>query len=285
MKKVLVYLILIALVALSGAISCAQPEADDDHFKVTLPPPAEDPLPNPTPNPSPVIDWQSIYEDNIRSIPQIVVEECYLQSGYCQDYLYGTAFVIAPGVVATNYHLGEYCYLIETQETETIYYQIYLRYPATTDSEDNYFLPGNYYVTGCYGLSDRDMALLRVDTLGNTPVRVVTEDFWSLQSGDKVFLVGYPGWQDFVGSSGEINDLFLNEGLAGWISDDTKLIEHTAYTYYGSSGSPVFNDSGQLIGIHFAGYNNTSDFSLALSIDYLRGLNYTALPFYVPFTP
>jgi hypothetical protein len=261
--------LLIVLFTLIGAMGCADKPEDKDKFQVYLPPAT----------PNAIVNWQSVYEDNIRSIPQAVIEKCYLQANYCQDYAHGTAFVVAQGVVATNYHLADYYFLTQSQGAETVYYKIYLRYPATTAKENNYFLPGKYYVTGAYGLINRDMALLEVDTLGNNPVTIAMDDFWSLQQEDEIFIVSYPGSQEFVGSEGKINDLFLNDGLADWVDDDTKLIEHTAYTYYGSSGGPVFNTDGEIIGIHFAGYGDTQELFLALSIYYLQGIDFTGIPF------
>lgn len=251
-----------------GAIGCAPEPEEKDKIKVTLP----DKLPA-----SP--DWESIYEQNIRSVPQIVIEQCRLSTHLCQEYSHGTAFVVDQGVVATNYHLAEYYYLTEYSGSDTIFYQIYLRYPAITASEGNYFLADRYYVTGCYPIISRDLALLKVETLGNVPVTITSGDFWDLQPDDQILIVSYPGSSEFVGSEGEIYDLFLNQGLADWIINDTKLIEHTADTYFGSSGGPVFNDKGEIIGIHFAGYEDNSYLSLALSITYLQGINFGTLLF------
>ncbi len=258
----------IVFISFSMVMSCAQEPEEKDKIKVTLPDKHSD---------SP--DWQSIYEDNIRSIPQIVIEQCFLSTHYCQEYSQGTAFVVDQGVVATNYHLAEYYSLTEKSSSETIFYQLYLRYPATNTREDNYFLPDRYYVTGSYGLINRDMALLQVNTLGNVPVKITAADFWSLQTGDKIFIVSYPGSREFVGSEGKIYDIFRNDGLADWIANDTKLIEHTADTYYGSSGGPIFNAKGEVIGIHFAGFGDGSPTSLALSITYLQGIDFENVPF------
>jgi len=262
--KKICYLLFIAIIQLS--VSCGPPEKDDD-FKVTIPPQNI---------------WQTVYQNNIRSVPEIIFEKCYVVADYCTDYGHGTGFVIADNVVATNYHVAEWFYLTEdiASPPDTVYYQIYAKYPATTSQTDNYFLPDKYYATGVYPIIDRDLALLQIPTIGNTPVKLTPDSYTDLMINDKVLTVGYPGFSEFVGAEGKINDLYLNGTMADWILPDSKLIEFSSATNNGSSGGPVFNQWGDVIGVDFAYYVQAGQkIPVAVSIDYLKGYDFANLVF------
>lgn len=267
MNKRRVNIILLLLLGLFFHLGCGTAEDHDDKFKVELP------------QPQPV-DWEEIYQDNILSIPMIVVEKCYVVAAYCDDYGHGTGFVVGDSVLASNMHVAEFYFEQQTATApaDTVYYQLYAKYPATNDLEENHFLPDKYYVTGVYSLTDRDIALLQVATLNNQPVRLSADNYADLQTGDSVMIVSYPGFNEFVGSIGKIVAFFQNNGLADWLADDTNLIEYDANTYYGSSGGPVFNAEGEVSGIHFA-YIPATDHPVAISIDYLKGIDFANLTF------
>jgi S1-C subfamily serine protease len=229
------------------------------------------------------VDWQAIYQANIQSVPMVVFEKCYLIADYCTDYGHGTGFVVDDYVVATNLHVAEYFFLEETSTVpaDTIYYQVYAKYPENNTPDNNYFLPEKYYVTGVYPMPERDLALLEVDTLGNTPVMFTPDNFNGLAIDDEVMIVSYPGSNYFVGSTGKISGLVINNGWVDWVIDDTKIIEYTADTFNGSSGGPVFNIWGEVIGIDFAFYLNEQNeiIPLAISIDHLKNIDFPNLVF------
>lgn len=242
---------------------CGSAQSHDDDFQVELP---QSDYSN---------FWQAVYTNNIKSIPQVVIEKCYLQADYCIIYSHGTGFVVEDNTVVTANHLAEEYLIVDSssQPGEIIYYQLYLRYPATTDENNNYFLPEQYYVEAVATLPNRDIAFLQVNTLGNPPVWLYQNDWFSLNPQQPVMLVSYPGSHQFVGSEGIINKLFYNDGLASWVLDDTRLIEDNAPADHGSSGGPLFNQQGQIIGMHFAGYNYNHDLFLSISADHFRNVN------------
>ncbi len=273
MKKNLQILMVIFL-AIFFIAGCGKPE-EEDKIKVTLPA-------NNTNNQT---NWQIIYQDNIQSVPMIVFEKCYVQADYCTDYGHGTGAVITDNVVVTNYHVAEFFFITEISPIsgDTIYYQLYARYPANNKFENNYFLPEKYYVTAVHSITSRDLALLKVTTLNNTPIPFALDNFNDLRTDDPVMHLGYPGFSNFVGAEGKIGDLFVNGEIADWVSSDTKLIEYTSATNRGSSGGPVLNIWGEVIGINFAYYvNNNQKIPFAISIDHLRGYDFANLVFETP---
>ncbi|MBD3360123.1 MAG: trypsin-like serine protease [Candidatus Buchananbacteria bacterium] len=256
--------------------NCGTAEDHDDRFKVDLPQPTNGNTGQSNP-------WELIYQANIKSIPMVVIERCYLVANYCEDYGHGTGFVVADDIVATNLHVAEFYFLTETQTSpgDTIYYQLYAKYPATDSLDENHFLPEDRYITGIHSLTERDIALLQVETSNTQAISLDTNNYTDLQISDSVMIVSYPGFNEFVGSTGGIVQLFQNNGLANWIADNTQLIEYDANTDNGSSGGPVFNLTGQVSGIHFA-YIPTTDNPVAISVDYLKEIDFNKLVFETP---
>jgi len=263
-------LVLMALVIFNGCDT----SQNEDEFKVILPVENIGDTTNP-------VNWQIIYQKNIKSVPMVVFEKCYVVADYCYDYGHGTGFVVSNNVVATNYHVADYFFMEETVPADTVYYQVYAKYPATDSLDNNYFLPDKYYVTGIHSIIDRDLALLEVNTLGNTPVKFTADNFTNLAIDDPVMIISYPGFNEFVGSAGKISFLTINDGWVNWVADDTKIIEYTADTNNGSSGGPVYNARGEVMGINFAYYLNEQNkvIPLAISIDHLKNIDFTNLLF------
>ena len=97
--------------------------------------------------------------------------------------------------------------------------------------------------------------------------------FEKLKRGDFVRTLGTP--EDMEGHPAEGSIQYLGTaGKAGWtqygggdqepytIADDTKIIEHSAQIEAGSSGGPLFDKNGYLIGLNTFG-SDTLNFSIS----------------------
>lgn len=62
------------------------------------------------------------------------------------------------------------------------------------------------------------------------------------QIGDKVFALGFPGGEFLTISDGMVNRYASRDGHA--------YIGHSAQIYYGNSGGPLFNESGEVVGVN-----------------------------------
>ena len=128
---------------------------------------------------------------------------------------------------------------------------------------------GDTYRTECMLMSDSsaDVAVLELpEELRLTPLELSAADG---ERGDDVFIIGSPG--------GMLN--FITKGsVAGEIdSSGIRSLVVTAAVAEGSSGSPVFNDTGQVIGMVNGQYIDAESFVQALSAEYINSLGRNSL--------
>ena len=85
-----------------------------------------------------------------------------------------------------------------------------------------------------------------------------------LRVGDRVYLLGFPG----ALNSAESPVATLTEGILGRLTDlgqrkaepeDSVLLQHSAFTTKGTSGSPLFDENGEVIGINTGYYRGESE--------------------------
>lgn len=110
------------------------------------------------------------------------------------------------------------------------------------------------------GRISMDVGLIRIR--GQLPYMVTPatpEELAQLRPGQPVFLYGFPGRLNNVASpeatfvTGEIGRVTgLDQQPHGY--KDNLLIQHSAFTSAGTSGSPLFNGMGRVIGINTGGY-------------------------------
>jgi hypothetical protein len=103
-----------------------------------------------------------------------------------------------------------------------------------------------------------DLAILKVDTgLGNrAPLPLLSSE--NARRGDRIHVLGFPGISDRMFGTFDIlpsseADVTASTGTitnANTTSMDTRYLQHDAFTSGGSSGGPVLNDKGQVIGVH-----------------------------------
>ena len=142
----------------------------------------------------------------------------------------GTGFIItSDGYIMTNYHVIEPAY------------------------ENNYkitvlFKDGTSYEASVAGFEeDGDIAVLKIDAADLSPVTVGNSD--NIAVGDSVFAIGHPlGELDFSMTSGRVSA--LNRSItADRNSAPINMFQFDAAINSGNSGGPVFNESGEVIGI------------------------------------
>ena len=142
----------------------------------------------------------------------------------------GTGFIItSDGYIMTNYHVIEPAY------------------------ENNYkitvlFKDGTSYEASIAGFEeDGDIAVLKIDAADLSPVTVGNSD--NIAVGDSVFAIGHPlGELDFSMTSGRVSA--LNRSItADRNSAPINMFQFDAAINSGNSGGPVFNESGEVIGI------------------------------------
>lgn len=106
----------------------------------------------------------------------------------------------------------------------------------------------------------QDVGLLELD--GDLPVRVElasTAELHDLGPGDTMFMYGFPGRLATVSSP----DATLVQGVVGRVTrldgrmgsaSQNLLVQHSAFTSGGTSGSPIFNNAGKVVAVNTGGY-------------------------------
>jgi S1-C subfamily serine protease len=136
-----------------------------------------------------------------------------------EDLYGGAGFVVAPGVVITCYHVVENARRIAVTpmgNTEDMHIARLIRYDEV-----------------------RDTALLTVESLKGKPLKLTGEkDFYI---GETVYTLGNPKGLEGTFSNGIISNFIQ--------VDDTFYMQFTAPVSPGSSGGPVLNSKGEVIGM------------------------------------
>lgn len=104
-----------------------------------------------------------------------------------------------------------------------------------------------------------DLALLDVPNVKPVGTVEVTED---VQTGDEVIGIGAPGGERFKASWGRVDRIYmgLHEACDGIRRPEPighkehQIIETDRVSFFGYSGGGVWNERGQLVGVHVRGY-------------------------------
>ena len=151
----------------------------------------------------------------------------------------GSGFFVAPNIIATNYHVMEgatkaSCYL------------------NNSESE--------YKIDGYVGIDKTvDLILLKVSTLNKPAIKLAVT---TASIGQKVYVIGSPQGLPATISDGIISGMRDFEG--------NKLLQMTASISPGSSGGPVLNSIGELIGISVSQLTDGQNLNFAIPKSYLQ---------------
>jgi S1-C subfamily serine protease len=165
----------------------------------------------------------------------------------------GTGFFISSGGrIATNYHVID--------DAQSIVARTYdgkrIRVEAVVATDE-----GN------------DLAILRAEPGAYVPLPLGESS--SVESGERVVVLGNPLGLDFTLSEGIVSAV----RAAGELKDrglDVPHVQISAPISFGSSGSPVLNLSGQVIGIVASGYIDSQNLNFAVPVDFLSELQRAA---------
>lgn len=154
-------------------------------------------------------------------------------------------FVDAYGTVATNFHVID-------------------------DAVDLYIKPfgEDFYYTASVISTDEtnDLALLQIEDLYQV-TNYLSLSGKEMKVGDSIYVSGYPKGIDLIVSNGIVSN---NKHYAYNESAEYYMI--TAAISPGNSGGPVVNDSGKVVGIATAKYEEAENVNLARPVSYLKKL-------------
>jgi hypothetical protein len=141
-----------------------------------------------------------------------------MEDNFKQPLSLGSGFILGNGKVVTNLHVIE----------GAKYGSVLISGSSTKHKIEGYFSIDK----------QNDLAILSVPTLSGKPIQLASID---PEVGEKIYAIGNP-----KGLSGTIS-----EGIVSGIRDleNKKLIQITAPISPGSSGGPVLNNKGEVIGV------------------------------------
>lgn len=180
-----------------------------------------------------VLTPAEVYASNINSVVGIVTQVTTNVWGQkVAQAASGTGFVLTQdGYIVTNFHV------IEDATSVTVQFKNGDEFPATVVGSE----------------ADNDVAVLKIDATGLTPVRLGTSA--DLVVGEQVAAIGNPlGEMTFSQTVGYVSA--LDKPLT--MSDGTviNVLQTDTAINSGNSGGPLFNMYGQVIGITNAKYSN-----------------------------
>lgn len=162
-----------------------------------------------------------------------------------QPIAYGSGFFVEEGTIATNLHVVD---------------QAHGGYFKTSGQKKVYDLRDYFHFD-----ADHDLALLKagLDAPKLQPL-LVMDSLGSAEVGDDVFVISNPKGLEGTLSRGIVSGVRL-------VGPDT-LLQITAPISPGSSGGPVLDSAGQVIGIAVAAFLDGQNLNFAVPASYLRRL-------------
>ena len=169
------------------------------------------------------------------TMPSVVEIVTYDNTG--AETRQGSGFFISPQRIITNAHVVDGAYSAEIFTDEGYYDRI------TILNAD----------------MDMDLAILRVDAEDEIPLQISPDA--ELRPGQRVIAIGHPLGLDKT----------LSDGLISGVRtiDRIQELQITAPISYGSSGSPVLDEEGRVIGVVYAGFDEGQNLNFAIGIQTL----------------
>lgn len=180
---------------------------------------------------------REIASDAFRSVVLLVVED-----DKRQPLSLGSGFIVQEGLLVTNAHVID---------------------GATTGYAKLIGKPRKYEITGIVARNElHDLALLKVE--GMTAPEMAIADSTSVAVGDPIYAIGNPKGLEGTFSAGIISGVRKLEHGA--------LLQITAPISPGSSGGPVVNVDGQVVGIAVATFRGGQNLNFAVPASEIRKL-------------
>ncbi|MCP4677834.1 MAG: FHA domain-containing protein [Deltaproteobacteria bacterium] len=188
-------------------------------------------------------------------------------TGFC------TAFAVARDILATNAH----CTLLATKDFTNVS-ALMNGAPANRYSITHAIAHPGYQP----GKISPDVGLVRIrGQLANLVTIGGSNELSLLSPGVSMFLYGFPGR---LNKEEAPEATFIKGGIGRVTTFDQKLgnfgqntlLQHSAFSTGGTSGSPIFNTSGRVVGINAGGYTEDgkplSGYNFAMRIDLINTL-------------
>ena len=155
---------------------------------------------------------------------------------------FGSGFIIDDETIVTNVHVIEGCHSA---------------YVLLNGTEKKFSVNGYVAIDKA-----NDLVILKVAGLFGSKLHLGNEIFPEI--GEKIYAVGNP--KGFNGT--------FSEGIISGIREVglNQILQITAPISPGSSGGPVLNSSGQIIGIAFASFSDGQNLNFAIPVKYLSAL-------------
>ena len=170
----------------------------------------------------------------------------------------GSGFFVGPNQIATNYHV-----------IEDILNEYTIRGAKLVGKDDIYAIEDVVSFD-----KKKDLAIIKVSEGKGTDIEVpalTLGDSDAVQIGEKIYVAGNP-----QGLEGTFSDGIIS-AIRGDSTDD-KLFQMTAPISQGSSGGPVLNQKGEVIGVSVATLRDGQNLNFAIPVNYLKALMPTPPP-------
>jgi S1-C subfamily serine protease len=178
------------------------------------------------------VDYEKISEQNTRAVVFVVVQ-------HSDNVEAGSGFgVTRDGLIVTNRHV--------VQDETSAPQKIAVQYNGTRK-----WLPAHVVKVS----TTDDLAFLKVDAPGAFPTVLGVVSSGGVRAGAPIAILGFPLGNETAGMGGSIDTLTARASLAaGFVSKSVPdILQVDAYVAHGSSGSPVFNQRGLVVGVVYGG--------------------------------
>jgi len=175
-----------------------------------------------------------------RSLPSVVL--LVFETDRPNGAKLGSGFFVGPDIIATNFHVVD--------GTKSGYAKL----PGS---------PAKYDVVGLVAVdSPRDLALVKIKGVKGKPLPL--GDSKAVGVGDDVYAIGNPEGLEGTFSTGMVSSVRKR--------GDDSLIQITAPISAGSSGGPVLNSIGEVIGVAMGSMRGGEALNFAIPASYLKSL-------------
>lgn len=186
---------------------------------------------------SPMLPKYPSVEDIVKyASPAVVTIVVYDKTG--EKFAFGSGFFIGNGKILTNAHVVEGAYSAKVHSLSKTYKEV------TIIKRDD----------------EIDLAVLEVNSIGEQIISLANDS--DLRVGQRILAIGNP----------EGLERTVSDGLISAIrnSDGTQEIQISAPISDGSSGGPLLNIQGSVIGVTYAGYEKGQNLNFAVGIKTLK---------------